>query len=210
MNETIPAILTQDEQTFRERINTVKGLAKTVQIDVLDGTLYRETSWFDVAAIKAMDIPADLELHLMVSQPKKYIEACRVLPSVKRVIWHIEAHIDHAELVLLCEDFGLKSGIAIAPKTPLEEIEPFADMVEEILVLGVEPGKSGQSLITDTIEKARTVGLAWPNATIGFDGGITVLNFGRLRDAGVTRFCIASAIFEATDPKETLMKFQNL
>ncbi|MFA5184898.1 MAG: hypothetical protein WC551_00215 [Patescibacteria group bacterium] len=209
MNEIIPAILAQDEQTFRERIDAVKGLAKTIQIDVLDGTLYRETSWFDVAAIKAMDISADLELHLMVNQPKKIIEACRVLTNVKRVIWHIEAHIDHAELVLLCEDFGLKSGLAIAPKTPLDEIEPFADMVEEILVLGVEPGKSGQNLITDTIDKARTISIAWPNAVIGFDGGITVLNFGRLRDAGVSRFCIASAIFGATDPKETLIKFQN-
>lgn len=209
MNEIIPAILAQDEHAFRERINAVKGLAKTVQIDVLDGTLYRETSWFDVAAIKAMDMSADLEIHLMVSQPKKYIEACRALPNLKRVIWHIEANIDHAELVLMCEDFGLKSGIAIAPKTPLDEIEPFADMVEEILVLGVEPGKSGQNLITDTIEKARTIALAWPNAVIGFDGGITVLNFERLRNAGVTRFCVASAIFGATDPKEALMKFQN-
>ncbi|MBI5654134.1 hypothetical protein HZC53_00550 [Candidatus Uhrbacteria bacterium] len=210
MNEIIPAILAQDEKTFRERLKAVKDLAPMVQIDVLDGTLFRETSWFDVAAIKAMEIKADLELHLMVSQPKKYIEACRVLPNVKRVIWHIEAHIDHAELIILCEEYGLKTGLAIAPKTPLDEIEPFADMVEEILVLGVEPGKSGQNLINETIDKARTIALAWPNAVTGFDGGIAQWNLERLRDAGVTRFCVASGIFGATDPKEALMKFQNL
>lgn len=211
MNEIIPAILAKDVETFHRRIDLVENLTKIVQIDVLDGTLYPETSWFDVPTImQALDISVDLELHLMVSQPKKYIEACRSLRNVKRVIWHIEAHIDHAELLLMCEENGMKAGLAIAPKTPMDEIEPFADMVDEILVLGVEPGKSGQTLVPETIEKARRIALAWPGVAIGFDGGVTAGNLEKLRDAGVTRFCAANAIFGAEDPKEALTELQNI
>lgn len=201
MNEIIPAILAQDEETFRARLKTAEALAPCVQIDVLDNTLYPFGSWCDLAELKALDIKAELELHLMVSNPKRWLDGLRDLPAVKRAIWHIEARVDHAELILLCQDLGIQTGLAIAPRTPLDEIEPFAEMVDEILVLGVEPGKSGQTLEPETVKRAKALSLSYPNAAIGFDGGVTRENIGQLREAGVTRFCAASAIFGADDPR---------
>ena len=202
MNEIIPAILAQDEETFRARLKTAEALAPCVQIDVLDNTLYPFASWCDAGALKTLDTKAELELHLMVSNPKRWLNDLRGAAAVKRIIWHIEAHVDHAELILLCQDLGFQTGLAIAPATPLDDIEPFAEMVDEILVLGVEPGKSGQALIPEAIQKASAIASSWPNVVVGFDGGVTKDSMAQLKEAGVTRFCAASAIFGAPDPKE--------
>jgi len=207
MNEIIPAILAPDEQTFHQRLDIAEKLAPLVQIDVLDGTLYPQTSWFDPLVVQQMDVAVDLELHLMVSHPEKIIKACHNLRRVRRVIWHIEARIDHAEAFLLCQEYGLQAGLAVAPATPIEEIEPFAEMVDEILVLGVEPGKSGQALMPETMRKARGIAQAWPGITMGFDGGVTAETIPQLRDVGVARFCAASAIFNAPD---TQIAFEKL
>lgn len=201
MTEIIPAILAPDEETFRARLKTAEAFAPCVQIDVLDNTLYPFGSWCDPAALQSLETKADLELHLMVANPKRWLNELRGLPNLKRAVWHIEARVDHAELILLCQDWGIQAGLAIAPRTSLDEIEPFAEMVDEILVLGVEPGRSGQALDPETIKRAKAIALSYPNAAVGFDGGVTRENAGALREAGVTRLCAASAIFGAADPR---------
>jgi ribulose-phosphate 3-epimerase len=209
MSEIIPAILAPDEATFRARLKIAEALAPCVQLDILDNTLYPFASWCDPEVLKTLNTKAELELHLMVSNPKRWLNDLRSVPSLRRAIWHIEAQVDHAELILLGQDLGIEVGLAIAPNTPLDMIEPFAEMIDEILVLGVEPGKSGQPLIPETIKKAKSTALSWPNVTVGFDGGITLENIGQLRTAGVTRYCAASAIFGAADPRaayEALVK----
>jgi len=210
MLEIIPAILANDEETFRARLKIAEAFASCVQIDILDNTLYPFTSWGEPADLKALETETELELHLMVSNPKRWLDGLRDLPAVKRAIWHIEARVDHAELILLCQDLGIEAGLAIAPRTPLEDIEPFAEMVDEILVLGVEPGKSGQTLEPETVKRAKTLALSYPNAAIGFDGGVTQENIGQLREAGVTRFCAASAIFGADDPRRAFDDLANV
>lgn len=209
MNEIIPAILAQDEETFRARLKTAEAFAPYVQIDILDNTLYPFSSWCDPAVLKTLETKAEIELHLMVSNPKRWLNELRGLPNLKRVIWHIEAHVDHAELILMCQDLGLQTGLAIAPRTAIDDIEPFAEMVDEILVLGVEPGKSGQELQPETLKKAQAIALSWPQAAIGFDGGVTPGNIGRLREADVTIFYAASAIFGSADPRAAFDALSN-
>lgn len=202
MNHIIPAILVQDEATFRSHLEQFEDIADTVQVDVLDNTLYPNTSWCNVDIIDMLDTSIWIELHLMVNDPEAIIQKIQRGGPIHRVIWHIEAPVDHADLVLTCQNLGLDCGIAIAPKTPIEALRPFAEMFEEILILGVEPGFSGQPLIPDTIQKARDIHSNWPGTILGFDGGVTEQTISQLRDAGVTRFCAASAIWKAEDPKE--------
>lgn len=209
MNSIIPAILAPDEETFHRRIDLVEKLVPIVQVDVLDNTLYPNASWFDPLVISSLDVGTDLELHLMVRNPQKYIRDCANIRRIKRIVWHIEATIDHSEALLLCQEYGFETGLAIAPKTPIEELEPFAEMVDEILVLGVEPGRSGQSLIPETVEKAKKISTLWPETALGFDGGVTAKTLPLLREAGVTRFCAASAIFDAPDPVAALKRLQD-
>ncbi len=138
----------------------------------------------------------------MVSDPTAYIGASEGMKNIARIIWHIEVAIGHDVLINWCHKMKIEAGLAISPETPMNRLAPFAEMADEILVMGVNPGFSGQQLQPHAIEKVKEIHERWPKVAIGFDGGVTVKTIQQLRDAGVTRFCAASAIFDAKEPKK--------
>ena len=209
MNQIIPAILAKDEQEFRSRLALIKDTTDAIQIDVLDNTLYPNTSWCDMDVIDSLDDATWIELHFMVNNPVQYIEHIKRGGPIHRALWHIEAPIDHGDLIETCRNIGIEVGLAIAPRTSIEALQPFADQVDEILVLGVDPGFSGQPLIPHTIQTARDLYARFPSCIIGFDGGITPQNLPDLRAAGVTRFCVGSAIWKNKNSTEALEQLQN-
>ncbi|MEK7116024.1 MAG: hypothetical protein AAB879_01370 [Patescibacteria group bacterium] len=202
MTELIPAILAKDEATFRSRLAIAEMLASIVQLDIMDGHFVPNATWYDPAALKTIKTNARYELHLMVSDPTAYIGASEHMTNIARIIWHIEVAIAHDVLINWCHTMGIEAGIAISPETPIGRLDPFVADLDEILVLGVHPGFSGQALQPHTREKVKDVRVRWPNVVVGFDGGVNVESIRELRDAGVTRFCVASAIFQAQNPKK--------
>ena len=210
MNDIIPAILVKDEASFRERLKIAETFAPLIQIDVIDGHFVPNSSWYDPVAIKDIQTPAEFELHLMVSDPTAYIGASQDLKNVQRIIWHIEVAIAHDVLINWCHKLKKGAGLAISPDTSISRLEPFVAEANEILVMGVRPGLSGQSLIESTLEKVREIHARWPDMPIGFDGGVSKESLPRLRDAGVTRFCVSSAIFNEEDPKRAYEELQGL
>ena len=210
MTSIIPAILAHDEDAFLSRLRVAETFATDIQIDAMDGFFTPNESWFDASAVGGMETEAQFELHLMVEEPRKWIDGAKDVASIKRIVWHVEAETDHASLIALCAANGVEAGLAISPETPEETLAPYADKVQEILVLGVRPGFSGQALIPDTIEKARRIHARWPNVPLAFDGGVSATSIPGLRDAGVTRFVAASAIFDAKDPKVAFEELQKV
>lgn len=201
MNELIPAILVQDEATFRERLALVEGVVQTVQLDVMDGAFVPNRTWFDAEVLHNISTPVHFELHLMVQNPVRYVqETCTVADTVSRFIWHVEAPTDHAALMAQCHSCGKQVGLAINPKTPIDMLAPYVDELDEILVMGAEPGFSGQALQPATVEKAREIHSRWPSIPIGFDISVNEQTIPMLLDAGVSRFCAAGAIWKAKDP----------
>jgi ribulose-phosphate 3-epimerase len=82
--------------------------------------------------------------------------------------------------------------------------------LDEVLVMGVTPGWSGQAVIPSTIEKARDIKTRWPSVIIGFDGGIKRALIPRLLAAGVDRFCLASPIFADAHPRAAAISLKKL
>ncbi|MBP9869615.1 hypothetical protein KBC59_03615 [Patescibacteria group bacterium] len=210
MNQIIPAILVQDEDAFLNRFRVMDGLVEWIQLDVLDGTLYPNTSWCDFAVLKQEAMTSKLELHLMVDDPEKYIRSALDIESIGRILWHVEGMGDHRELLELVRSHKKEAGLAISPNTPASALEPYRGRLDEILVLGVQPGFSGQKLIPETIEKAAHLSSAFPGTLIGFDGGVNSESFSLLKAANVTYFCAASVLFNAPDPVMVLEQFQQL
>lgn len=210
MNTIIPAILVHDEASFRDRLAQIDGLAPEIQIDVMDGKFVPNKTWCDLKALAHIASTSAFELHLMVEDPEPWIHAAVDVPSVKRLVWHVEGMGDHRELVELCQDYEKEAGLAISPKTPIEILRPYVRGLSEILVLGVEPGFSGQGILPGTIDKARTIHAEWPAIPLAWDGGVTPDSLLKIRDAGVTRFCAASAIFDAPDPAVALEGLKRL
>lgn len=199
--EIIPAILVQDQQTLIERIKLVEGLAMTVQIDCMDGHFVPNRTWYEA---KPIDTTLGIELHLMVSDPRSVIEAWRRIPQLERAIWHVEIPTDHTAIIAECRELGIECGLAVSPETPIEKLLPYLDDIDEVLVLGVKPGWSGQTLIPATLEKIAAIKRLNTGIRIGFDGGITADNLKLIIAAGAERLNAASVLFETPDPRATL------
>ncbi len=207
MPELIPAILAKDANTFRERLKIVEGVTRCIQIDCLDGNFVSNRTYHEAAPL---DTSLEIELHLMVSDPISVIRAWKRVPQFVRALWHFEIPVDHQAIIQECKKLGVECGLAISPETPMERLEPFIESLDEVLVMGVTPGWSGQAIIPSTIEKAREIKARWPSVIIGFDGGIKRALIPRLLDAGVDRFCLASPIFADAHPRAAALSLKKL
>jgi ribulose-phosphate 3-epimerase len=91
--------------------------------------------------------------NLICKDPARVIEEWKSVARCKRIIWHVEAPIDHLDLILKCKDMGKEVGLSISPKTSLIELAAFLHRIDVVLVMGVEPGSSGQSMLPETVDR---------------------------------------------------------
>ncbi|MBI4139271.1 hypothetical protein HY479_03940 [Candidatus Uhrbacteria bacterium] len=210
MNELIPAILAPDEKTFRERLALLHDEFPVVQIDIMDGAFVPNRTWFDVNVLRRLETPVRFELHLMVMDPGRSVEETSDIASVVRHIWHVETQIDHASLIARCHTLKKEAGLALSPKTPTDTIARHALELDEILIMGAEPGLSGQKLQPQMIDRAWEIHGRWPEIPLGFDIDVNAETIPKLKPTGISRFCAASAIFGVADPLETAKRLRDL
>ena len=213
MTEIIPSILVESQEEFERRLRLVDGAVKTVHVDILDGTMFPTTSWFDARAIGAIETPVVYELHLMVENPLPIIKQwSEHVKNLRRAIVHVE--LDRP-LSTLLEDikqwYKIETGLAINPETPIEEVKHHTEMLDSLLVMGIHPGASGQLFLGDSIiEKIRSLHHHYPQLPIGCDGGITKDGIPALLEAGCSRLVVASNIFSAENPQNAIAALQSV
>ena len=135
----------------------VKELDKTnvdaIHIDIMDGKFVENKTWTigEITKItKYSSLP--LDIHLMVNNPSKYIEDYAML-NTNNITFHYEAVKNHIEIINLIKNYGIKVGIAIKPSTSVNDIGSLLELVDLVLVMSVEPGKSGQKFIESVVYK---------------------------------------------------------
>ncbi len=210
MSELIPAILAHDEATFRERLSLVEHEVETIHVDVMDGAFVPNRTWFDLHVLQSLQTSVQFEFHLMVQDPRVYIEKLASIKNTHRILWHIETETDHTSLLKDCHAQKYEAGLAISPMTPLDRLEAYVHALNEILIMGAEPGFSGQKLQPHTIERAREIHARWPTIPLGFDIDVNDRTIPTLLSAGITRCCVGSAIFDQLDPVQELQMLQKL
>ena len=151
-------------------------------------------------------IPFDA--HLMVEHPERYIESCAAA-KVERVTVHAEATRHLPRLLAQIRELKMLAGVALNPATSLETLLETLQWVKEdlqfLLVMGVNPGFSGQAFLPQTIEKVATARALLPDTcTIGVDGGVSVDNAIALKRAGATMLVAGSSLFDNGKPLEAL------
>ncbi|MSR85358.1 hypothetical protein EXS71_02900 [Candidatus Uhrbacteria bacterium] len=206
--QIIPAILVQSADEALEKIQLIEKTVRWIQIDIMDQTLVKNKSWSDAKEAKRWKIKPWIELHLMVDDPEKYIRAWRSVKNFQRAIWHVEASIDHAQLIDQCRKWKLEVGLAISPETSIASLVPFLRKLNTVLIMGVHPGWSGQKLIPATRKKIAMLKRLAPRLPIEFDGGVTDRNTLTLARAGVTGICMASVLFKQKDPNQFIKKLK--
>ena len=218
MVEISTSILNANEQDAMKTFYDLE-VAKTdyYHIDVMDGKFVeKDTSvlmYSYASSIKQMsNLP--LDVHLMVEDVREYIDKYIPLkPSFITI--HYEAIKDKEELnktIEYIKDNGIKCGLSIKPKTKVEDIYEFLPYISLVLIMTVEPGKGGQKIIPETIEKiSKLKEYLYQNnldTYIEADGGIKVDNAELLKDAGVDIMVVGSAIINSEDYKKTIKELK--
>ena len=141
-----------------------------------------------------------LDCHLMVEQPERQVEAF-ALAGADIITVHPEAtpHIHYA--LQMIRAHGCHAGVVINPGTPVEAVEPVADIVDLCLVMSVNPGWGGQRYIASATGRlARLRGLLPPEVVLEVDGGVSLETIDEARQAGTDLFVAGSSVFGADDP----------
>lgn len=211
MTEIIPSILVQSHKEFEQRLRLVEGGCETVHVDILDGSMFPAMSWADAKAIGALRTHVKYEIHLMVENPLPIIEEWkRYVSGLHRAIVHAEIDRPLGAVVAHIRDLlHLEAGVALNPETPLSAIHEVLGIIDQLTVMGVHPGASGQSFLgEEIIETIRAARASRPDLPIEIDGGAREDLFPALKKAGVTHVCAASAIFGAKDPAAALARLR--
>lgn len=201
MNILSPSILAADFARLGEQIKAAeKAGAEYVHIDVMDGLFVPSIS-FGMPIVRAVRQITDtvLDVHLMIQQPERYIEEFAEC-GADIITFHLEATQNPQAVVDLIHQKGLKAGMSIRPATPADEVKPYLDTVDMILVMTVEPGFGGQLYIEASTQKIKDVRelirQTGREIDVQVDGGIHVGNLKKVLDAGANVIVAGSAIYK--------------
>ena len=169
-----------------------------IHIDIMDGKFVSNKTWTTSEVKKFTSYSTlPLEVHLMVNNPSKYIEDYALM-NTSIIIFHYESVKDINEMINKVKLYGLKVGVAINPETNINVLIPYLNMIDEVLIMSVHPGKSGQSFIEESLEKIsvlKNIILEGNYKTIiSVDGGINNETGLLCKDAGVDELVSASYI----------------
>jgi ribulose-phosphate 3-epimerase len=202
-----PSILSADFARLADEIARVEaGGADQIHVDVMDGHFVPNiTIGVPVVAAlkKATRLP--LDVHLMISEPDRYIDAFAGA-GASIISVHAEA-VKHLHRTLTrIRQLGAKAGVAINPATPVDTVREVVGLFDVLLVMSVNPGFGGQTFIPRSLEKvaaARTMlSLGENSAAIEVDGGVDASNAGPLVESGATMLVAGASIFGAPDAAE--------
>ncbi|MEY3889753.1 MAG: hypothetical protein RI931_875 [Actinomycetota bacterium] len=208
-----PSILSADFVNFERDFNTISS-ADLIHVDVMDNNFVPNLT-FGLPMVSRMQEIATLPLdvHLMIANADKWAPGYAECGAFS-VTFHAEASEEPVQLARKLRSIGSRAGLALKPNTP---IDPYLELLEEfdqILVMTVEPGFGGQSLIESTLSKLaiarRKIDSEKLDVWLQVDGGITEQNIERVAELGADTFVAGSAVFKAEDRNKQINALRDL
>jgi ribulose-phosphate 3-epimerase len=208
-----PSLLSADFAALGDAIVTAEeGGADAFHLDVMDGHFVPNISFGPalVAAVRART-RKPLDVHLMISHPLRFVDAFRKAGG-DTLVFHRESEDDPRAVIDAVVGAGAKVGVAIRPDTPFSAVDPLADRVDQLLVMSVQPGFSGQKFIPAVLPKVeaarRRLDEVGHGADVSIDGGVNVQTAAQAAAAGATFFVCGNAVFDGGAVSENLRKLR--
>lgn len=194
----LPAIIANSQEELDEMLSRINGKLEWVMLDYMDGRFVASKSLMFDTRLKS---GLKYEAHLMVENPSDYLNRLRGRAQV--VIIHIESEgFDKA--VTEAGTLGFEVVIAINPGTGLDELEPYLNKVDRVLVMTVEPGRYGSQFVIEALEKVKRLRELVPNLPIEVDGAMNPENVRKAREAGANIFASGSYLMKSSDIQKAL------
>ena len=172
-----------------------------IHVDVMDGHFVPNIS-IGLPVLKALRgiTRRPLDVHLMIEQPERYIDAFAEA-GADHIIIHVEACRHLYQTIQRIRDVGAQPGVTLNPGTPLWSIEDVLPEAHQVLVMSVDPGFGGQAFIPRSLEKIATLRQRLDEASlpalISVDGGVKADNARAIVEAGADVLVVGSGIFSS-------------
>ncbi|NUN08586.1 MAG: ribulose-phosphate 3-epimerase [Ignavibacteriaceae bacterium] len=210
-----PSILSADFSNLQQSVRAIElAGCEWLHCDVMDGHFVPNITFgpLVVAALKRIT-SLHLDVHLMISEPDKYIRAFADAGS-DTITVHQETVNHLHRTITSIKETGRQAGVSINPSTPVSTLENILEYVDLVLVMSVNPGFGGQKFINTSLRKiaqlAEVRNRDGLNFQIEVDGGIDRDTIRQCSDAGCDVFVAGNAVFKADNITASAIELMNI
>jgi ribulose-phosphate 3-epimerase len=198
-----PSIYTMDFARLGEQIKEAERAGvDIIHLDIMDGNFVPNITFGPmVCAAVSRSTSLPCEAHLMILNPERYFQDYKDA-GVSRIIVHVETCPHLFSTIQDLRRLRLKVGVTLNPLTPLSMLEEALPLVDQVLIMSVEPGYGGQKYIPQSTRRIaavrRMLDEIGSKAELEVDGGINLNTICAVRDAGASIVVVGSAVFNDT------------